>query len=112
MVYDPDSTLSDFILICKFLLLDAYYQKVWQLIQHGDYALSTDLQDTYYIFSVVKHHCHIFTFCLATQISSMEDLPFWLATIQRVLVHLRNPYCSFANTRVVMLLFIRMISWS
>ena len=31
---------------------------VWQLIQHGDYAFSIDLQDAYLHIPIVKHHCH------------------------------------------------------
>ena len=31
---------------------------VWQLIQHGDYAFSIDLQDPYLHIPIVKHHCH------------------------------------------------------
>ena len=34
---------------------------VWQqLIQHGDYAFSIDLQDAYLHIPIVKHHCHCF----------------------------------------------------
>ena len=32
---------------------------VWQLIQHGDYAFSIDLQDSYLHIPIVKHHHHI-----------------------------------------------------
>ena len=31
---------------------------VWQLIQHGDYAFSIDLQDAYLDIPIVKHHHH------------------------------------------------------
>ena len=31
---------------------------VQQLIQHGDYAFSIDLQDAYLHIPIVKHHCH------------------------------------------------------
>ena len=31
---------------------------VWQLIQHGDYAFSIDLQDAYLHIPIVKHHHH------------------------------------------------------
>ena len=31
---------------------------VWQLIQHGDYAFSIDLQDAYLHIPIVKHHFH------------------------------------------------------
>ena len=31
---------------------------VWLLIQHGDYAFSTDLQDAYLHIPIVRHHCH------------------------------------------------------
>ena len=29
---------------------------VWQLIQHGDYSFSIDLQDAYLHIPIVKHH--------------------------------------------------------
>ena len=32
---------------------------VWQLIQHGDYAFSIDLQDVYLHNPIVKHHCFL-----------------------------------------------------
>ena len=32
-------------------------RNVWQLIQHGDYAFSIDLQDVYLHIPIVKHHC-------------------------------------------------------
>ena len=32
----------------------------WQLIQHGDYALSIGLQDAYLHIPIVKHHHHHF----------------------------------------------------
>ena len=38
---------------------------IWQLIQHGDFAFSIDLQDAYLHVPTVKHHHHFFTFCLA-----------------------------------------------
>ena len=31
---------------------------IWQLIQHGDYAFSVDLQDAYLHIPIVKHHHH------------------------------------------------------
>ena len=33
---------------------------VWQLIQHGDYAFSIDLQDAYLHIPIVMHHHHHF----------------------------------------------------
>ena len=35
---------------------------VQQLIQHGGYAFSTDIQDTYLHIHIVKHHCHFLWF--------------------------------------------------
>ena len=35
---------------------------VWQLIQHGNYAFSIDLQDTYLCIPIVKYHCHFLQF--------------------------------------------------
>ena len=34
------------------------FRHVWQLIQHGDYAFSIDLQDAYLHIPIVMHHCH------------------------------------------------------
>ena len=36
----------------------ATLKHVWQLIQHDDYAFSTDLQDAYLNVPIVKHHRH------------------------------------------------------
>ena len=35
---------------------------IWQLIQHGDYAFSIDLQDAYLHVPIVKHHHHFLHF--------------------------------------------------
>ena len=35
---------------------------VQQLIQHGDYAFSTDLQDAYLHIPIVEHHHHFLQF--------------------------------------------------
>ena len=50
---------------------------VWQLIQHGHYAFSIDLQDAYLHIPIVKHHHHFFMIFLAQYAISVESFPFW-----------------------------------
>ena len=50
---------------------------VWQLIQHGDYAFSIDLQDTYLHSPIDKHYHKFFTFYLAQYAISVESFTFW-----------------------------------
>ena len=50
---------------------------VWQLIQHGDYAFSIDLQDAYLHIPIVKHH-HFLQFV-------------WLSQLQKSPVPLQFP---------------------
>ena len=40
----------------------AILKHVWQLIQHGNYAFSIDLQDAYLHVPIVKHHHHFLHF--------------------------------------------------
>ena len=49
---------------------------VWQLIWHGDYAFSIDLQDAYLDILVVKHHC-IFTISLVQNTIPVESFTIW-----------------------------------
>ena len=53
---------------------------VWQLIQHGDYAFSIDLQDAYLHIPIVKcHHC-LLHFVWHNVPYQWKVLPFGLAT--------------------------------
>ena len=85
---------------------------VWQLIQRGDYAFSIDLQDAYLHIPIVKHHCHFSCFVWHNVPYQWKVLPFWLATAPRVLWPSPNLFCSFAITRVSVLLSTWMTSWS
>ena len=53
---------------------------VWQLIQHGDYTFSTDLQDAYLHIPVAKHHHHFLWFVWHSVPYQWKVLPFGLAT--------------------------------
>ena len=64
---------------------------VWQLIQHGDYALSIDLQDTYLHIPTVKYHCHFLHFVWHNVPYQWKVLPFGLATAPRVFTSLTKP---------------------
>ena len=82
---------------------------VWQLIQLGHYAFSIDLQDAYlHIYIVKHHHCFLQFVCLI----SGRFCPFgWPQPLGFSLPSL-NLFCSLAITRVSVLLFIWMTSWS
>ena len=73
----PYLTLSGLIVICIYLILRCLPSDVWQLIQHGDYAFSVNLQDAYLHIPVVKHHHHFLQFCLAQSALSVEGFTFW-----------------------------------
>ena len=72
--------------------------QVQLLIQQGDYAFSLDLKDTYLHILIVRHYHH-FMVCLTTQTVSMEGFVLGFKH------HSRSPYCSFAVTRVCILLY-------
>ena len=57
---------------------------VWQLIQHGDYAFSIDLQDAYLCIPIVKHHHCFLHFVWHNVHYQWKVLPFGLATAPRV----------------------------
>ena len=64
---------------------------VWQLIQHGYYAFSIDLQDAYLHVPIVKqHHCFLcFVWCNVPY--QWKVLPFGLTTAPRVFMSLTKP---------------------
>ena len=62
-----------------------------QLIQHGDYAFSIDLQDAYLHVPIVKHHHHFLHFVWHNVPYQWKVLPFGLATAPRVLTSLTKP---------------------
>ena len=64
---------------------------VQQLIQHGDYAFSIDLQDAYLQIPIVKHnHCFL-CFIWHNVPYQWKVLPFGLATGPRVFTSLTKP---------------------
>ena len=85
---------------------------VWQLIQHGDYAFSIDLQDAYLHVPIVKHHRCFLCFVWHNVPYQWKVLPFGLATAPRVFTSLTKPICSFAIAKVCLLLSIWMTTWS
>ena len=50
---------------------------VWQLIQHGDYTFSIDLQDAYLHIPIIKHHHHFLQFVWRNVPYLWKVLPFW-----------------------------------
>ena len=64
---------------------------VQQLIQHGDYAFSIDLQDAYLHIPIVRHHHH-FLHCVWHNVPyQWKVLPFGLATAPRAFMSLTKP---------------------
>ena len=64
---------------------------VWQLIQHGDYAFSIDLQDAYLHIPIVKHHHHFLWFVWYNVPYQWEVLQFGLAAAAWVFTPLTKP---------------------
>ena len=64
---------------------------VWQLIQHGDYAFSIDLEDAYLHIPTVKHHHHSLCFVWHNVPYQWKVLPFGLATALRVFTAITKP---------------------
>ena len=62
-----------------------------QLIQHGDYAFSIDLQDADLHVPIVKHHCCFLHFVWHNVPYQWNILPFGLATAPRVFMSLNKP---------------------
>ena len=52
-------------------------RNVWQLIHHGDYAFSIDLQDAYLHTPIVKHHHHFLQFVFTQYAKTVEGFTFW-----------------------------------
>ena len=66
-------------------------KQVQQLIQHGDYVFSIDIQDAYLHVPIVKHHCHFLHFVWHNVPYQWKVLTFGLATTPRVLMSLTKP---------------------
>ena len=64
---------------------------VQQLIQHGDYTFSIDLQDAYLHIPIVKHHHHFLCFVGYNVPYQWKVLPFGLATAPHVFTALTKP---------------------
>ena len=66
-------------------------KNIQQLIQHGYYAFSIDLQDAYLHVPIVKHHHHFLCFVWHNVPYQWKALPFELATAPRVFTSLTKP---------------------
>ena len=64
---------------------------VQQLIQHGDYAFSIDLQDAYLHIPIVKHCHHFLKFVWYNLPYQWKVLPFGLVTVPWVFTALTKP---------------------
>ena len=87
-------------------------KNVGQLIQQGDFAFSIDLRDAYLHIPIVKHHHHFYilfgVMCLISGRFSLLGLPQPLGFLHPS----ENQFCSFAITKVCILLSIWVTSWS
>ena len=84
-------------------------RQVWQLIQQGDYALSTDLKDAY--LHITKH-LSVLHVVLQHKPYQWKVLSFRLAITPRIFTTHTKPVPFFADARFFTLLSIWMISWS
>ena len=85
---------------------------VWQLIQHGNYAFSIDLQDADLHVPIVKHHLHFLHFVWHNMPYQWKGLPFGLVTAPRVIMALTKPILFLCHCKLSILLSIWMTSWS
>ena len=85
---------------------------VWQLIQHGDYAFSIDLQDAYLHVPIVKHHLCFLHFVGVMCLISGRFYNLGLPQPLGFLYSSPNLFCSFAFAKVYVLSSIWMTSWS
>ena len=67
------------------------FRHVLQLIQHGNYAFSIDLQDVYLHIPIVKHHCCFLCFVCHNVPYQWKVLSFGLATAPRIFMALTKP---------------------
>ena len=72
---------------------------VQQLIQHGDYAFSIDLQDANLHIPIVKHHHHFLHFVWHNVPYQWKVLPFGLATAPRVFTALTKPILFLCHNK-------------
>ena len=70
---------------------------VWQLIQHGDYTFSIDLQDAYLHIPIVNHHHHFLFFVWHNMAYQWKVLPFGLTKAPRVFTALTKPILFFCH---------------
>ena len=75
------------------------------LIYQSGYAFFIYLKDAYFHNPIVSHH-HFVCYVWQYKTYQWKVLPFGLATAPWVFTPLSNLYCSFAVTRVFMLLYI------
>ena len=74
-------------------------RQVWHLIEQSNYAFfSVDLKDAFLHIPIVKNHHHFSWFVWQWKVLSLG-----LLGPLGILLHLLNPYCSFAGARVFML---------
>ena len=66
-------------------------RQVWQLIQHGDYAFSINLRDTYLPIPNFEQHFDFLHFLRQHKLNQLKFLPLGLVTALRVFTSLTKP---------------------
>ena len=90
--YDPYLTLSSSITIYTYLLFKMpTVIQVWQLIPHGNYAFSIDINAVYFHIPIGKHHFHFLGFVWLHKHYQWKFLPFGLVMDHRVFTSLTKP---------------------
>ena len=84
---------------------------VWQLIQHGDYAFSIDLQDAYLHIPIVKHHHGFLHFVWHNVPYQWKVLPFGLATVPRVFTSLTKPFLFLCHCKGLCIVIVTITIW-
>ena len=81
-------------------------RQILQLIQQGDYAFSIDLKDVCLHILIIKCHCHILHFVMHINLISGRFCHLGWSQPLGFSLQLLNPFCSFANAKVFILLYI------
>ena len=86
-------------------------RQVWQITHQSDFSFSINLKDTCLHILIVKYCQFFFHFVWKINLISGRFCYLGLITTPRVFTSLTKPTFSFADTRVLVLLYISMTSW-
>ena len=76
-------------------------RQVWQLMQQDDYV-SLGLKDAYFPVPSTRQHCKFLHLVWQNNLYEGMVLPFGWQQSLGISLHLLNPYCSFTDTRDIL----------